>query len=729
MDIRQVKEWIGTETFGKVENAWLDSLGDDTPVDDLAEVLEMLVAADQEELARTCAAMYLEENLEGMSDKKALQTLVAFWRAIPESEDLRHKVAERFKMLHSDSHEHFDAIFRAAGVESNQTPRRSLRTLETCLAIKPGDWMLNRFDDNALRVTGFNDIMEEFELENARGSTVSFEPKLLADEYDIADEDDFRVLTQHRKDALAEKLDKEPGTILRGMAMANNNEITSDDIKDTLVPKYIEPQKWSRWWSKARNALKRSDYLTIEGRNPSVITYHPHGKTLEEEFEEQMGTLRTPQDRLEMLRSYVRESKNRKNDLDPDFAAPFVEQLAETALKYRTASPVHALVASLGIDECEKMGLPEPQTTPPSPAEILAGADKPAQAIVQLEDENLWPKALDALEERDDACVHLKKLLLKTPTNLMDNLARRVRKCEDGQEAIENAVGDALLEPAKYLDFVLWLWQGPKKPVPGCPNKTELLTRILNMMQEIGREWQIDNDFRKEVFQRVRSAISAADYASYRQAVEEMSEGVAGAMRRLINRSDGLAEAVRGDMTTILREKHWQVFFERKVVEAWEDENVIWTTKAGLEAQQAEYKQLIEIDIPANAKAIGEAAAHGDLRENAEWKFAMEERGILNARARKLQDETNQARILEPADVNTARVTIGTKVTVKNETGETTDVTFLGPWDLDLENRVFSYKTGIAQDFLGKKPGETVHATIQGTEGDWTIQQIDSALG
>ena len=42
----------------------------------------------------------------------------------------------------------------------------------------------------------------------------------------------------------------------------------------------------------------------------------------------------------------------------------------------------------------------------------------------------------------------------------------------------------------------------------------------------------------------------------------------------------------------------------------------------------------------ANAKAIGEAAAHGDLSENSEYRFALEERDLLRARLAQLQGQS-----------------------------------------------------------------------------------------
>ena len=59
----------------------------------------------------------------------------------------------------------------------------------------------------------------------------------------------------------------------------------------------------------------------------------------------------------------------------------------------------------------------------------------------------------------------------------------------------------------------------------------------------------------------------------------------------------------------------------------------IYATAESVEAKRAELHQIMSVDIPANRKAIEEARAMGDLRENFEYKSARQRHEYLNARA------------------------------------------------------------------------------------------------
>ena len=50
-------------------------------------------------------------------------------------------------------------------------------------------------------------------------------------------------------------------------------------------------------------------------------------------------------------------------------------------------------------------------------------------------------------------------------------------------------------------------------------------------------------------------------------------------------------------------------------------------------------KKLVEIDLPENAREIAVATSYGDLRENAEYKYAKEHQRILYLRQEEWEDD------------------------------------------------------------------------------------------
>ena len=140
-----------------------------------------------------------------------------------------------------------------------------------------------------------------------------------------------------------------------------------------------------------------------------------------------------------------------------------------------------------------------------------------------------------------------------------------------------------------------------------------------------------------------------------------------------------------------------------------------------LQKRQEEYEDLINKKIPENSRDINEAASHGDLKENAEFKAAKEMQRMLGRRRSDLEREIMIARGTDFANPDTAQVSIGTSVTVKDASaGQTETFHILGAWDSDLEKGIISYKTAVAQALIGQKIGATV--SLASESGDRPVE-------
>jgi transcription elongation factor GreA len=156
---------------------------------------------------------------------------------------------------------------------------------------------------------------------------------------------------------------------------------------------------------------------------------------------------------------------------------------------------------------------------------------------------------------------------------------------------------------------------------------------------------------------------------------------------------------------------------------------VIYCTAAGLSKLEENIAHLVNVEMPANAKSIGEAAAHGDLSENAEYRFALEARDMLRARLAKLQNQLSIARIINPDEIPRNHVGVGTRVIVRQSPeGERLTMTFLGPWEAEVDKGVYNYQAPMAQQVMGRAVGESVVLKLQDAEAEWTIEQIEPGI-
>jgi transcription elongation factor GreA len=676
-------------------------------------------------LADTLGWTLLEDRIESLPPEKALEVAQAILPALSGDDEIRSASADLYRKVHGEK-EHFETIMDAAGLEGNQSPRRAVQTLDTCLAIGPGSYVVNRYDNDAWRVEGFNDVLQEYELVDHRGRESSLECKLLADEYDPADPQDFRVISRFDREGFETLLQKDPEGALRGICLARGGSISQPELKELLVDAFLDSKKWSSWWGRARTAIKKSDVLTVEGR-PAVVEYHPGGRTLEEELAPAIDDAILPEDYFEILRTYVRETQQRSVPVDEAFAGKILETLARMADEYRSNRPADALTAALSLDAAEQMGLTLPEGEYPRGADVLRETPAPAASVANVPSSDLWPAAMRALDQLDNAADQFEALLTLMPASQLDAIAERLRTA-GREDTIKRAAAECILDVADNLEICLWLWKGPDTDVPNAPEPLDLLSRFLAVMQELHREHDVDNDFRRDACQKIRNALTESGCRRFLEALEQMDEGVARTIKRRIERSPGLSVSTREELLQLIREKYYKLFLKEKV-DPWLDESVVYLTEESLAKKEAELKELTEERIPANSKAIGAAADLGDLSENGEWQYAIEERRRLLGQVASLQDDLARARIIEPRDIPTDYVGIGSRVTVKPvDGGEPIDLTFMGPWETDVDARVYSYKTPVAQSLMGLAVGDTATLKIGGVEGEYLVEGISPGL-
>jgi len=726
MDLRKIQQLAENDDVDTIELEWMEAIESGEPTEAMCEALKLIVDARQPDVAIMMASMLLTDASEKRPPEETLGVARRILPMLPGNPELRATTAKLYRQVYADV-EHFDMFMDESGLESNQAPRRAIRTLDTCLSLSPGTPLAGRYEQTVLRVDSFNNLTGCFDLTEPSGRQISLEPKPLADNYEPVEDTDFRVMRAFKPDDLTEMIANDPTSVMIGVCRMNGGQIESLELRDTIVPKYLTRKKWSNWWNRAKTAVKRSQFLTIEGRNPTFIIHHPEGHSLEQELAPAVEAARVPLELLNVLKQYVRELKQRKLEIKAEFVAPILETLAKQAHSFRRRRAADALTASLAIGIAESLGLGAPKRDYPSPAELLAEAEAPAEAVLALTDPSLRNNALEALSRRDDAPEQLAALLTLLSANELDLVAGKLREA-GRDEIVVQAIDEAMLNPVDHPQICIWLWQGPSQAPRNAPALLDLLSRLLKIMLEMHRSPDLDRTVRRETCGQIRRTLTAGKCRTFRKTIVKLGEGVAATVKRKIEVNPGLSEASRETLLHVLREEFYGLFIQAKV-DSWLDESVIWTTKESIERLEDELKELVDVELPANSKAIGEAAALGDLSENAEWQYAVEEQRRLNSRVAQVRNDLIMARPLSHGDVPTDSVGIGSKIIVQRMSDQQeTELTLLGPWESNVELNVYSYKTPMALELLGKGVGDTATLKLDGTAQEYTIRSLDAII-
>jgi transcription elongation factor GreA len=133
-------------------------------------------------------------------------------------------------------------------------------------------------------------------------------------------------------------------------------------------------------------------------------------------------------------------------------------------------------------------------------------------------------------------------------------------------------------------------------------------------------------------------------------------------------------------------------------------------TVRGHELLQEELKKLKSVDRPNVVKAIAEARAHGDLRENAEYHAAKEQQGFIEARIKDIEGKLSHKQVIDVAAVDArGKVIFGSTVVILDEsTDKEITYTIVGEDEADIKQGMISYTSPIARALIGKDEGEAI---------------------
>ncbi|HEX7238932.1 MAG TPA: GreA/GreB family elongation factor [Longimicrobiaceae bacterium] len=130
----------------------------------------------------------------------------------------------------------------------------------------------------------------------------------------------------------------------------------------------------------------------------------------------------------------------------------------------------------------------------------------------------------------------------------------------------------------------------------------------------------------------------------------------------------------------------------------------------------------LQVTLP---RAIQKAVEHGDLRENSEYKSALERQQFVQARLNHLTQRYGELSKIDLSQVPTDRVGFGSRVTVVDtRTKEKETYTLVFGDYIDIDGGQISMASPIGQALMGKKVGETVLLSLPRGERKLKIKEL-----
>ena len=150
-------------------------------------------------------------------------------------------------------------------------------------------------------------------------------------------------------------------------------------------------------------------------------------------------------------------------------------------------------------------------------------------------------------------------------------------------------------------------------------------------------------------------------------------------------------------------------------------------TKEGFTKLKEELDRLKRVERPQALQAMNEAAAHGDISDNADYRVAKERRDFIEGRIKELDDKLARAQILETKDLSTDKVVFGCTVLLEDaEVDRKVKYRIVGADEADIKAGRISVNSPVAKALIGHRLGEVVRVKVPSGEKEYQILEISS---
>jgi transcription elongation factor GreA len=144
----------------------------------------------------------------------------------------------------------------------------------------------------------------------------------------------------------------------------------------------------------------------------------------------------------------------------------------------------------------------------------------------------------------------------------------------------------------------------------------------------------------------------------------------------------------------------------------------------GYEKLTADLK-VLRAERPKIVEAIGEARAHGDLSENAEYHAAKERQGQVEAMIGDIEDKVSRAQIIDPLMLSGDRIVFGATVTLLDEADKPCRYQIVGMTEADAKKGRISYNSPLGKALIGRLVGEEVEVTVPSGDRCYQVEKIE----
>ncbi len=498
-------------------------------------------------------------------------------------------------------------------------------------------------------------------------------------------------------DKLEEEARRDPTSIVR-MLLSDLGPKSAPEIKDELCEWVIPEEDWTKWWQNARAKLKKDTFVEMPSNIKDPFVLRETEVTHEDRLMTMMSRASGLDETILATYNFVRDFPNmvKKEEVKQSIIDKLRELLKRDHLPIAKKIEILIFIEHFLESEVDGVSLK-------IEVQSLENVERVLNEMPILAFKKRFLAV--ARESRDDWVDLFLEFLLTTEQNpLRDYLLKELNQPETLTK-LEHQLEKLLHHPESYPETFVWYFQKVTTDSSALfsdkDGQCEFLESFLILINKI----EIDPQHR-DLVKKMVQLLTKKRYQIIRDILEGSDLAFAREFLLLVTKCQSFSNHDLKIMRSLAEVVHPSLGDGRE--SSRDDEmDVIWTTHEGYVKTQKRIEHLGTVEIVKNAKEIEAARELGDLKENSEYKYALEKRSRLQSELKLLSDQLAKARIMTKHDINVNEVGIGTVVDLINSQGDTVTYTILGPWDADPDSHLLSFQSKLAAAMLGKKEGES----------------------
>jgi transcription elongation factor GreA-like protein/transcription elongation GreA/GreB family factor len=629
-------------------------------------------------------------------------------------ESLRQKIFEYLRSRYG-THKLFNEKIKLIGLRNKDSFQGAVANFELLNHMEKGNFVFHAGG------WGVGEIMDVSFLREQ----LSLEFDYVSGRKDISFENAFKTLIPIPKDhflamrfgaadLLEEKAKQNPIEVIH-MLLRDLGPKSAAEIKEELAELVIPENEWAKWWQSARAKIKKDTLIQSPEDLKDLFILRKDAISHEERFQKTLESNPEPKVLIQMVYNFLRDFPEvLKNET---FKGKLQDKMKETLgypdIKEPQLLQIHFLLEDMHVEKKSA-----------APQEIVKNTKSFEALIESIEILTFKKRVLSMARKNNPDWKNLFLSLLFTvhQNPIRDYLISEL--IESGTEQdLSKKLEDLVTYPGRYPDLFLWYFQKimstqgvPFSDKEGKNRFFEGFFVLLNNLE--------NSSTQKDLIKKMHALLIDGRYAIVREIMQGASLETVKEFLLLATKCHSLGDHEIKILHSLAEVVHPSLGKSRHKQDATSEEDFIWTTETGFKKVKDRIQHIATVETVENAREIEVARSHGDLRENAEFKSALEKRSRLQSELKQLSDQVNHARVLTKEDISTSEVNIGTVVDCKNKEGKMLSYTLLGPWDADPDRSILSFQSKLAQTMRGLSVGDK----FQFQSEEFTIIAIRSYL-